>query len=130
MRKLTVWTWFSWIILLALIGYLLAICTACTTINTDIPLFADPNSWKDGMNQDEGPPASINPLLVIFKRHHHTTECDFKKQIEKQVRRLISKGYRVIRSENNPRYILYANDGLNWKRGDISEAVIYYETAE
>lgn len=95
----------------------------CTTINLDNAGIENYGKVDWHGRDDSPPPASINPPCLIVLRYHHTPEYEFRLHIQKRINWLESHGYQII---GEPRYIPYPNDGLNWKRGDISMAIIYY----
>ena len=107
-----------WAFLFALLIYWISNCVACTTIDTSQSFWADPPGKEphSGMVK-ENPSASVNPNIVIERRCFKTfkTDEEFKANIKKRW-----PGKRI-------EWIEAANDGLNWYRGNVYEAVIYLE---
>ena len=95
----------------------------CTTIELDKDHNVPKTYSIDSVFYEETPPASINPLCEIISKRHTESILRFSLRLARQVR--WHKKHEHIVTEI--RIIFHANDGLNWKRGDIDQAIIYYE---
>jgi len=101
---------------------------SCTTINfadsKGMKVYKSPSTFRG--YTDEGPPSSLNPLLEVVSKDNKQSLIGFSMGLAKKIKWHKKANHIVIRLE----IIFYPYDGLNWKMGDINEAVIYYMEAE
>lgn len=98
----------------------------CTTINVnDASIENYGRADFNGIDRSN-PPASINPLCEILSKYHKESIDSFIQRVDKREMWYTKNGYTVTKI----RVIYYDNDGLNWSRGDMSEAVIYFKKTD
>lgn len=109
------------------IAFLALFLLSCTAIDTSKPLFYSFNEQWDGYTH-EGEPGSKNPdpMPEIYRKYHKTPLWKYFYRLGKKVKRYNEMGKWVKEFT----VVLHDNAGLNWKRGDVKETIIYFVQKE